>query len=429
MESIRKVIFACLEETYDYDSICVYHIEFKNPEQTWWRAEVEAYVDMEDGPYFFIFERKDNKIHCWVNQSRSLNNALPHRGAEIPTEKRSTMQIENFIRRPFDVRAVQVTPQNAAEVAEWCGGTVGKAKYKLLGSFDTELDTVVVPGSGVSQGKTFVAKIGSWVVELDGSFRVYRKRQMQEMFIKRNDETPQWFHVGDLVEDKDGDQGKVVKVEQILVDSPALGHVLYSREELTRVQEYSDKTMEIIKEQTRVAAIVPGLDEINSMRASEETHQAITQAFESQQGDLDEPQVIDEIAGIKVGDMIRVTEEMNQFFSQEGTVVGFLNDNCLRTNMLMPNGEVHEVNHLRSEVELEEETKWVVVNNESSGQNGWVGWVVKDAPVGELVRVAFRSVNFDNNVNDRCFSYMRHELEDVSHQDLVAMGGVPSYEI
>lgn len=338
------------------------------------------------------------------------------------------MKIEEFIRRPFDVNAVQVTPQNAAEVAEWCGGKVAKSTYKLAG-FDTQLDCVKVPGNGPNKGKMVEARIGSYVVEHEGNFRVFRKQQFHDTFIKRNNETPQWFQVGDLVEDKDGDQGEVVKVEQVLVDAPAFGHVLYSREELTRIREYSDKTMEYIKEEARVAAIVPGLDKINLMRASEETHNAITQAFESQQGDLDEPQVIENIGDIKMGTIVRIVDEMNEFFSQEGKVVEFLNDNCLKANMLMPNGEVHEVNHLVQEVQIEDETKWAKVTNESSGQFGWVGWVVKDTVDSDLVRLAFRSVNYVNNVNDRCFSYMPEEVGEVTHADLVDMGGVPSYEI
>ena len=410
----------------NYDTAVVYHLDWDPQKPGEWKARVLA--TRYNNSYYFVFAKNGDHVLSWVDQDAPLPNNRYHFGAEIAPEKRSTMQIENFIRRPFDVRAVQVTPQNAAEVAQWCGGTVGKAKYKLLGSFDTELDTVVVPGSGVSQGKTFVAKIGSWVVELDGSFRVYRKRQMQEMFSRTHEMLSEGLKPGDLVQDRDENdgvrQGVVKYTNQTLVDYGMLGNILHDPAELIKIEEFSENTKRRLAEE----AERQGLDKINALRAAAED--AGCGSLPTVSGTLeDEPQVIDEIAGIKVGDMIRVTEEMNQFFSQEGTVVEFLNDNCLRTNMLMPNGEVHQVNHLRSEVELEEETKWVVVNNESSGQNGWVGWVVKDAPVGELVRVAFRSVNFDNNVNDRCFSYMRHELEDVSHQDLVAMDGVPSYEI
>ena len=413
-------------EQMGYTHVSVYHLDLS--QEIRWTAKVRAEIDGHTHHFKAGGAINERTIYTWNDIEADINNALPHRGAEIPTEKRSTMQIEKFIRRPFEVRAVQVTPQNAAEVAQWCGGTVGKAKYKLLGSFDTELDTVIVPGSGVSQGKTFVAKIGSWVVELDGSFRVYRKRQMQEMFSRTHEMLSGELKPGDLVQDRDENdgvrQGVVKYTNQTLVDYGMLGNILHDPAELIKIEEFSENTKRRLAEE----AERQGLDKINALRAAAED--AGCGSLPTVSGTLeDEPQVIDEIAGIKVGDMIRVTEEMNQFFSQEGTVVEFLNDNCLRTNMLMPNGEVHQVNHLRSEVELEEETKWVVVNNESSGQNGWVGWVVKDAPVGELVRVAFRSVNFDNNVNDRCFSYMRHELEDVSHQDLVAMDGVPSYEI
>lgn len=336
------------------------------------------------------------------------------------------MKIEEFIRRPFDVNAVQVTPQNAAEVAEWCGGKVAKSTYKLAG-FDTQLDCVKVPGNGPNKGKMVEARIGSYVVEHEGNFRVFRKQQFHDTFIKRTAEASEYFHVGDLVQDKDGDQGEVVKVEQILVDAPSQGGlVLYSGEELTRIPEYSDKTMEIIKEQARLAAIVPGLDKINSMRESEETHQAITQAFESQQGDLDEPQVIENIGDIKLGSVVRIIDEMNQFFSQCGVVDAFINDNtvAVRMDLGKANGEI--VNHLVSEIELETDTKWATVSNENSGQHGWVGWILKDSVDSDLVRIAFRPTTYLTGTPDRCFSYMPDEVTEISVNQL---GLVPTYEI
>lgn len=71
MDEIKRKIVEALQESYDTESICVYHLEFKNVEQTQWRAEVEAYVDVEDGPYFFIFERNDSKLRYWINDARS----------------------------------------------------------------------------------------------------------------------------------------------------------------------------------------------------------------------------------------------------------------------------------------------------------------------------------------------------------------------
>lgn len=72
--SIAEKIKIVLQETYDADSICVYHLEYKNEEQTAWRAEVEAYKDVEDGPYFFIFQSNGKSISCWVNEARQINN-------------------------------------------------------------------------------------------------------------------------------------------------------------------------------------------------------------------------------------------------------------------------------------------------------------------------------------------------------------------
>lgn len=83
------------------------------------------------------------------------------------------MNIEKYDRRPFSVEAVQVNFENVHEVAEWCKGTVIKQKTKMLG-IDTDVPAVRFEGQGDNRGKSFVATLGCYIVELKGNFRVYK---------------------------------------------------------------------------------------------------------------------------------------------------------------------------------------------------------------------------------------------------------------
>lgn len=93
------------------------------------------------------------------------------------------MKIEKFDRRPFSVMAVQVSFTNFQEVAEWCKGSVVMQKAKMLG-VETEVPAVRVEGQGDNRGKSFVASLGCYIVELKGSFRVYKPAQFESSFVK-----------------------------------------------------------------------------------------------------------------------------------------------------------------------------------------------------------------------------------------------------
>lgn len=89
-EMIKDRIVEALKEQYDPESVCVYALEFKNKEWTKWRAEVEAYKDEEDGPYFFIFERDGGQLRYWFNDARLFPNSRQCLGAEIPPKEKES---------------------------------------------------------------------------------------------------------------------------------------------------------------------------------------------------------------------------------------------------------------------------------------------------------------------------------------------------
>lgn len=93
------------------------------------------------------------------------------------------MLTEKYNRRPFPVEAVQVAFENIHDVAEWCKGTVVTQKTKMLG-VEADVPAIRVPGQGESRGKDFIATLGCYIVELKGSFRVYKPAQFDATFVK-----------------------------------------------------------------------------------------------------------------------------------------------------------------------------------------------------------------------------------------------------
>lgn len=95
------------------------------------------------------------------------------------------LELQEFVRKPFPVTAVQVDFQNAYKVAEWCGGQVELKETRLLGGAGKgkmDLPTVTFKGTGDYRDKIFTAGLGDWVVELRGNFRVFKKAQFRATF-------------------------------------------------------------------------------------------------------------------------------------------------------------------------------------------------------------------------------------------------------
>jgi hypothetical protein len=89
------------------------------------------------------------------------------------------MDIKKYDRKPFTVEAVQVTPQNAEKVAEWCGGRVEMVSTPMMGT-RMDLPAVVVPGKG--SNKDEIAQVGSWVVVRKNTARMYKRQAFESSF-------------------------------------------------------------------------------------------------------------------------------------------------------------------------------------------------------------------------------------------------------
>ena len=86
-----------------------------------------------------------------------------------------------FVRKSFTVKAVEVTFKNVEQIAEWCKGRVDTETTRILGN-ETELPVVKFPGQGEDKGKELIARLGYFVVESKGRFRVYKAPQFWASF-------------------------------------------------------------------------------------------------------------------------------------------------------------------------------------------------------------------------------------------------------
>lgn len=91
------------------------------------------------------------------------------------------MELQEATRKPFPVKAVQVTLQNIEEVAAWCKGTIELRPTKMMGT-TTDLPVILISGQGENRNKVFEAALGYWVVELNQSFRSYKPLQFEATF-------------------------------------------------------------------------------------------------------------------------------------------------------------------------------------------------------------------------------------------------------
>lgn len=312
----------------NYDTAVVYHLWWDPQKPGEWKARVKA--TRYGIPYYFVFMSNGDHVLSWDDQDAPLPNNRYHFGCEIAPETRSNMQIETFVRRPFDVNAVQVTPQNAHEIAEWCNGKVGTSDYKLAGT-KVSLDTVLVPGNGPNKGQMVEARIGSWVVEHLGNFRVYRKKQFEDTFFTQPKAGNELLRVEDLVEVIDpkdpmfGRQGQVELINQICVTVPGAGGYMFNPFDLKWIAEYSEETKQQVAREAMEALENPVLDKLNAIRAAAEAGIEVDIPVQGSVAE-ESSEPVTEIHGIRTGCTVRVKLDANMFFGQTGTVLGLGKD-------------------------------------------------------------------------------------------------------
>lgn len=90
------------------------------------------------------------------------------------------LKIVKCDRRPLEVEGVQVTPDNMAEVAAWCGGDVISQE-----PYQPYIKVPVMHPSNEGQTR---APAGTWVLLSDRGFKVYTNRSLKNTFVIREND-------------------------------------------------------------------------------------------------------------------------------------------------------------------------------------------------------------------------------------------------
>jgi hypothetical protein len=90
-----------------------------------------------------------------------------------------SLNIQDYERKPFPVKAVQVTEENMAEVKEWCKGTlVNFNGNQGRGSY------IAVPAYRALNERQTQAHVTDYVVFTNNQFKVYTEQSFNKTFAR-----------------------------------------------------------------------------------------------------------------------------------------------------------------------------------------------------------------------------------------------------
>lgn len=95
-----------------------------------------------------------------------------------------TLDVKKYVRRPFAVEAVQVTPDNIHEVAKWCGGRVKKTDPSHWSEHAGQQYIKVRVPRALNERQT-MAYYGDWVLSSGtgpSGFKVYTPKAFTSSF-------------------------------------------------------------------------------------------------------------------------------------------------------------------------------------------------------------------------------------------------------
>lgn len=92
-----------------------------------------------------------------------------------------------YSRKPFDVEAVKLTPENIEEVAQWCGGEVRTSDLSKSGGQEGYQQYIKVPVKRPLNDRQTRAYYDDWVVAAGGSFKVYTPKAFVSSFEKHSE--------------------------------------------------------------------------------------------------------------------------------------------------------------------------------------------------------------------------------------------------
>lgn len=116
---------------------------------------------------------------------------------------KNTVNPKKYLRKPFEVEAIQVTDQNFDAVAAWCGGkivTVQETQAEL-----PEFDTVpqrryisVEVARPLSRRQT-EAYVGDWILYASKGYKVYANRPFMKNFEEKGEAVEELFVTAEAV--------------------------------------------------------------------------------------------------------------------------------------------------------------------------------------------------------------------------------------
>lgn len=87
------------------------------------------------------------------------------------------MKTARYVRKPFEVDAIQVSSENMPEITTWCGG---KMVEESIGKWYIEVDVERVLNE--RQRKAYV---GDWVLKSPQGFKVFGHKAFKKSFQKK----------------------------------------------------------------------------------------------------------------------------------------------------------------------------------------------------------------------------------------------------
>lgn len=96
------------------------------------------------------------------------------------------VQPQKFVRKPFVVTGLEVTPENIDEVAEWCGGEVRTSEGRNKSGEAAQKYIKVAVKRPLNDRQTR-AYYGDWVLSAGTGFKVYTQKAFASSFEEQTD--------------------------------------------------------------------------------------------------------------------------------------------------------------------------------------------------------------------------------------------------
>lgn len=128
-----------------------------------------------------------------------MTNSTPKPGPgpmHISHAKKDPNMIETvkYVRKPFEVQAVQVTEENFEAVAAWCDGTIVTTRApKESGGPSEEKRYIKVNVSRPLNERQTQAYVGDWLLEAEKGLKVYADGPFTRNFALANDKPQELF--------------------------------------------------------------------------------------------------------------------------------------------------------------------------------------------------------------------------------------------